>query len=101
MADAPAEPLSPDVVNDALVLLLTVVDAERRLDDEAMAEIEAFGRGGARSTGGSHAVDGTPIPRSVVLAGISLFSARWLRAARSRCTGFPCGHGSRTRGSRA
>ena len=46
MADAPAEPLSPDVVDDALVLLLTVVDAERRLDDAAMAEIEAFGRGG-------------------------------------------------------
>ena len=78
MADAPAEPLSPDVVDDALVLLLTVVDAERRLDDAAMAEIEAFGRGGDPVDRlRSHAVDGTPIPRSVVLAGISLFSARW------------------------
>ena len=97
MADAPAEPLSPDVVDDALVLLLTVVDAERRLDDAAMAEIEAFGRGGDPVDRlRSHAVDGNPVPRSVVLAGISLFSAALVRGRRG--AGVPASPAATVRG---
>jgi hypothetical protein len=78
MADTPAEPVSADIFDDALVVLLTVVDAERRLDDAAMAEIEEFRQGGdpVDRLLPTSAID-APVPRNVVLAGISLFSARW------------------------
>lgn len=78
MDAALAERVPENVFMDALLLLLEVLDLEVRLDDAALAEAVAYGRGG-------DPVDrllpawgaGEPVPRSVVLSAMGLFATRW------------------------